>query len=789
MKFSTFTSLLKTAGLLCLIWASIPTAARAQAEILIRFEPGAPADSVTALLDSLDAVELAISPITKIRKWLITDTTNVVVANNTLTFKESIKFARRRTRVKEVGPNYFIRLPEPLESFVSNIGYPLTCPLPVLAPGDSNTVVVGLLDTGIDTSHFYFDPLKYYFWENPDEIPGDMIDNDGNGFVDDIHGYDYVDSTTNPTDSSINGHGTHIAGTIIQIADTAHAPNVRIANLRIMDKFGFGELFDAILAIDYGIAKGMDILNMSIGYIDTIDHVKDSIPSPMAYAIQFAGDSVGMLVIAAAGNENMDIDEVGHYPASFPQENILSIAATDCFDERAWFSNYADTSADLGAPGVDVFSTVPLHVTPLGFQNKSGTSMAAGVVSGMAAVLATHEIKPTPPAETPNSNFHYGFIKEMVMIGCDSLVSLIDTVLVEGRINAFSSLDSMIMNFSFMSALVWDDIDGNGIQDAGEPGLPGYLVTLIDDYGNYVTDVVTDPGGFYSFFNLPPADYAIAVSGLPVGMTFSPKNRGADEALDSDVGQLSGVADLILLPPSSFYGVMHAGITMADTLLLDAQILLEGPYSSGTGLMGNDLQLNGLLPITEPYTELGFSPKIFPGDTMVHPLDTATGGGAPTDWVLVELRNADDSTEVIASRVGMVLRNGDIVAADSSGLSFGPLAPSDYFVAIRHRNHLGVMTGTALSLSSAVTVIDFKSVGTAVHGTDARLHLGGGIWGLYSGDLNGDGIVDAKDRSSAWNLRNSAGYLQGDVTLDGAINAAERSAPWNNRNKVEQVPE
>jgi subtilisin family serine protease len=240
----------------------------------------------------------------------------------------------------------------------------------------SPSVTVGVVDTGIRYTH---QDLSANMWVNPGEVPGNSVDDDSNGFVDDVYGINAITRSGDPMDD--NGHGSHCAGTVGAVANGggAHvgvAWNVRLMALKFLAADGSGYSSDAITCIDYAIDKGVDILSNSWG--------GGGYSSAMASAIQRA-QAAGILFVAAAGNESNDNDSGPSYPASYTMNNVIAVAALDRSDQLASFSNYGATSVDLGAPGVSIFSCVSASDSSYGTYN--GTSMATPHVSGVAALL------------------------------------------------------------------------------------------------------------------------------------------------------------------------------------------------------------------------------------------------------------------------------------------------------------------------------------------------------------------------------------------------------------------
>lgn len=212
----------------------------------------------------------------------------------------------------------------------------------------SNSVVVGVIDSGIDINH---PDLKDKIWTNTKEIPGNGIDDDGNGYVDDVNGWDFYNNDNIVYDEKQGDkHGTHVAGTIAaslnQIGVVGVAPNVKIMPLKFIGPFG-GTTEGAVKAIEYAKSMGVKILNSSWGGGGYDSLLKSTI------------ENSGALFVAAAGNENTNNDTNPSYPAAFDSANILTVAAVDNSGNIPSFSNYGSTSVDVGAPGVNILSTIP----------------------------------------------------------------------------------------------------------------------------------------------------------------------------------------------------------------------------------------------------------------------------------------------------------------------------------------------------------------------------------------------------------------------------------------------
>lgn len=276
----------------------------------------------------------------------------------------------------------------------------------------SSKVLVANIDTGIDYNH---EDLINNVWRNPGEIPGDGLDNDANGYVDDIVGWDFRDKDARPFDD--NSHGSHTAGTVAAtggngIGVSGVAQQASVMGLRFLGgSQGSGTLEDAIKAIDYATENGAQIMSNSWG--------GGGYSQVMFDAISRANDK-GILFVAAAGNSGSDNDKKAQYPASYQLPNVLTVAATDSGDKLASFSCFGLKSVHLAAPGVKILSTVPGGK----YSSLSGTSMAAPHVTGAAVLLK---------AAYPNMKAKE--LKEVLMQSVEQLPTLTDKVSTGGRLN------------------------------------------------------------------------------------------------------------------------------------------------------------------------------------------------------------------------------------------------------------------------------------------------------------------------------------------------------------------
>jgi thermitase len=244
----------------------------------------------------------------------------------------------------------------------------------------SPQVTVAVVDTGIDASH---PDLSPNLWTNPGESGAGRdtngLDDDGDGLIDDVHGWDFVDGDAQPDDG--NGHGTHVSGTIAARGDNGVGVagvtwSTAIMPLRVLGDDGSGYVSDVITAYAYAASSGARVVNASLGGGTYSRAEHDAIAA-----------APNTLFVVAAGNDSADDDATPEYPCDYDLANVVCVAASDRDDTLASFSNYGTTNVDLAAPGVDVVSTWPggRYVV------LDGTSMATPHVTGAAALLLAHD--------------------------------------------------------------------------------------------------------------------------------------------------------------------------------------------------------------------------------------------------------------------------------------------------------------------------------------------------------------------------------------------------------------
>ncbi len=280
----------------------------------------------------------------------------------------------------------------------------------------SKDVLVAVIDTGVDHTHPDLAPNIFVNQMEKNGLPG--VDDDGNGYIDDIHGYDFVNGDGDPMDD--NGHGTHCAGTIGAAGDDGKGLvgvnwNVTIMGIKFLANEGGGTLANAIKSINYAVTMGVDVMNNSWGGGGYSEILKET--------IRRAGRA-GIVFVAAAGNDASDNDRRPSYPASYDVDNVVSVAAVDNRGDLAYFSNYGSKSVHVAAPGHNILSTVPG-----GTDTYSGTSMATPHVTGVVALMLAY-----------NPRMAYDEVKHRLISTSKPLSALKGRVASAGVVDAFYAL-------------------------------------------------------------------------------------------------------------------------------------------------------------------------------------------------------------------------------------------------------------------------------------------------------------------------------------------------------------
>ena len=319
-----------------------------------------------------------------------------------------------------------------------------------------NAVIVGVNDSGVDWTH---PDLRNNIWENLGEDldgdgtvlqwngntwvfdPGDVngVDDDGNGYADDFVGWDFYNDDNNPMDNE--GHGTHVAGTIGAVGNNSIGISGVCWNAQIMPLKTFenntGSTSAIIDALEYSIIMGAPLSNNSWGFSPNLNP-----PQALQDAITVAEQN-NHLFVAAAGNNGNDIEVASSFPASYPNQNILSVTATNILDKLPAFANYGLNSVDLAAPGVGIYSTGPNN----SYYDSNGTSMAAPHATGAAALLLSE-----------CNTLSYQDLKNILITTVDVKADLNGKCISSGRLNVEDALNTASIICNATSCLTFDSL-------------------------------------------------------------------------------------------------------------------------------------------------------------------------------------------------------------------------------------------------------------------------------------------------------------------------------------------
>lgn len=370
--------------------------------------------------------------------------------------KSSVKSLAQNDQVEFVEPNYIYRMNkkanDPLfgnlwglsnlgqkdsEGKVGKAGVDVNIEKAWDIQTGSKKVVVAIIDTGIDYNH---PDLKANMWVNTAEKNGKKgVDDDGNGVVDDIYGYNAVANNGNPLDDQ--GHGSHCAGTIGAKGNDGKGIvgvnwDTSMMAVKFLDKDGSGTLENAIKAIDYATKMGAKVMSNSWGGGGFSQALLDAIKN---------SEKAGAIFIAAAGNEYNNNDTSATYPAGYNVDNIVSVAAVDNQGVKADFSNYGKKTVHIGAPGVNIYSS-----TGGKYEYFSGTSMATPHVSGVAALVWAQE-----PALTAKS------LKQRLLDTAKHISGLSGKTKTGGIVDAYAALTNRSSGPDMNDPANWNTIAMN----------------------------------------------------------------------------------------------------------------------------------------------------------------------------------------------------------------------------------------------------------------------------------------------------------------------------------------
>ncbi len=291
----------------------------------------------------------------------------------------------------------------------------------------SASVVIGIVDTGTDYTH---PDLAANMWVNPGEIPGNGVDDDHNGFVDDVYGYDFADNDSDPGPGS--GHGTRTAGIAAGVGNNGTgtagmAWNASIMALKIFGDDGTGSVSAGVAALNYAaMMRNTCGVNIRVTNNSWVVDVK---VNSLLSAVKADGNA-GILTVAAAGNGTYNVDNNPLYPAAFDLSSVISVAGTDRYDHLADFSVWGPTTVDLAAPGANIYAPTPGGVYSYG----SGVSYSSPFVAGVAALAWS---------AAPDATLAQ--VRDAILGGVDPLPSLAGKMVTGGRLNAYNTLRELVL--------------------------------------------------------------------------------------------------------------------------------------------------------------------------------------------------------------------------------------------------------------------------------------------------------------------------------------------------------
>ncbi|MEE9269903.1 MAG: S8 family serine peptidase [Candidatus Krumholzibacteria bacterium] len=651
-------------------------------QIIIKLQAGIPSSEKSLVLSDLGA--------TVIRQFSLIDAELWEISG--ITVEQAILRFGDDPRVEYVEPNYIVRATQVFPNDpdfdklwgLHNTGQTGGTPdADVDGPeawqvGTGDTVVVGVIDTGVDWTH---EDLAANIWTNPGEVPGNGIDDDGNGFVDDVRGWDFANNDNNPMDD--NRHGTHVAGTIAAVGNNGVGVvgvswSARIMPLKFLHANGSGFSGDAIAALEYATLMGAHLTNNSWGGGGFSTALRDAID---------ASGQVRMLFIAAAGNKGQDADLSPHYPAAYDLDNIISVAWTNHNDNLATNSNFGAVSVDLGAPGNGIYSTMPGNT----YGHLSGTSMAAPHVSGTASLFWSK-----------HPEFTALQVKTQILRSVDPVPALAGKTVTGGRLNTFTTM------------LEPETIPPAAVTDLATAGPTSNSITLTwTATGN---DSLTGIAAGYDIrYSLSPIDAtnfdsATEVAGEPLpqpsgtpesftvdGLDFSTTYHFAMKVLDfwANTSSVSNSPSGTTLGPPDI-SVSPASLTAS---LLTGEIATQELTVRNVGEGTLDFSLSGPPWLsTDPA-----SGRVWTGDSAtVDVTFDATGlaGGDYNAGLVVASNDPDEP--VVAVPVHLHVTEAPTIAISESVLDFG-LVP----IGLTAGNTLVISNiGTALLAVSEVTLDD-----------------------------------------------------------------------------------
>ncbi|HET7506579.1 MAG TPA: S8 family serine peptidase [Kofleriaceae bacterium] len=605
-------------------------------EILVRFKSGT-ASSSTAIVHARLAAQV-------VHEYRAPSGLQLVILPQSITVETAVEAYRRDPEVLYAEPNYLYDLAtvpnDPsfdqlwglnnTGQFGGVVDTDINAPEAWNITTGSSNVVLGLLDTGVDYNH---PDLAANIFTNPGEIPGNGIDDDGNGWVDDIHGISTFLDTGDPMDTI--GHGTHVSGTMAGRGNNSVGVagvnwNATIVTCAAFGPFG-AELGDILQCMDYFL----ELKTRPNNPVDIVATNNSWGGGPFSQALFdaiAAHRQAGMLFIAAAGNNGSNNDSFPFFPASYELDNIISVLAYNRFNQRSFFSNFGPLTVDVGAPGEDVFSTLPGN----SYGSLSGTSMATPHVTGVVGLLK---------AQNPGRSAQQ--IKNLILTGGIASPATTGTTLSGRRIRADGSLNctnqTLVNRFapttSSVVVSVGTPIPLGMLSITCDAPSPGPLVVTVVETG--ATIALVDGNG----------------SGQFAG-TFTPVGPGTKTLAFPNGDSVSVTAvgnyDPALVVPFDFPVITGTQLPLqCDDCTATIEVPFPIPFAGASpGLTTLHISSNGLLSFSAPNPSFSNSPLPVPFvDTLIAPfwddlfpvaggsIRFAVLGQAPSRQLVIEYRD------------------------------------------------------------------------------------------------------------------------------------------------------
>jgi hypothetical protein len=413
---------------------------------------------------------------------------------------------------------------------------------------DSSEIIVAVIDTGVDYTH---PDLAANMWVNQAELNGNPDeDDDGNGYIDDIYGYDFYNDDGNPMDD--HSHGTHCAGIIGAVGDNGEGVagvcwNVRIMALKFMGSEGGGWTDDAISCIEYSVLMGANVSSNSYGGGGYEQAFKDAID---------AAGTAGMLFVASTGNDDgQNNDIIPHYPSNYDCDSLIAVLSTDKYDNISSFSNYGPTSVDLGAPGSYILSCK----LGGGYKYLSGTSMATPHVAGACALTLSK-----------NPTLSNNEVKDIILQTVDE--TLPGLCVSEGRLNLHGAI--------LQTTAPWLEIEPEyGVIGPGDSNYLSVTYNAIEMApGTYEAEIVITSNDPYN-----PTEV------IPVTMTVNPDDLVVTPAEDFEPNGTEGGP---FTPKCTTYTLTNNGVAEVSWKTTEVEDWLEVDPDEGVLNSGESIDVN-----------------------------------------------------------------------------------------------------------------------------------------------------------------------------------------------------